>query len=162
MRRVTIGAARTASDDRPVQRRRLEPLGYRSCVDLLTGARIGRVIYTSGAMPAAQPVTYGIDEDDIIFCTDRGSALDVAVSGAVVAFEADDIDLDTQQGWSVLAVGHAHRVTDQQRLADLHVRFPRSIWTGPLTSTIAIPITQVTGRRLPKATPPAKPLDGPP
>ena len=145
---VTTGAAQPEPGHRPDQRR-LDPLGYRSCVELLTRARIGRVIYTSGAMPAAQPVTYGIDGDDIIFCTDRGSALDLAVSGAVVAFEADDIDLDTQDGWSVLAVGQAHRVTDPQRLAQLKEQIPRSIWTGPLTTTIAIPITQVTGRRLP-------------
>ena len=148
MRSVTIDAVRPEPNNRPVHRRGLEPLEYRSCLELLTGARIGRVIYTSAAMPAAQPVRYGIDGDDIIFDTDRGSALDRAVSDAVVAFEADSIDVDTEDGWSVLAVGHAHRVTDPQRLADLNQRFPRSVWTGPLTSTIAIPITQVTGRRL--------------
>lgn len=149
----TTTPARLAPDNRPVQRHRLEPLGYRSCLALLAGARIGRVIYTSAAMPAAQPVTFHIDGDDIIFCTDRGSALDLAVGGAVVAFEADDIDVDTQDGWSVLAVGHAQRVTDPQRLAHLNRRIPRSVWTGPLTTTIAIPITQVTGRRLPTAAP---------
>ena len=152
---VTTDAAGPDAPHRPGQRRRLEPLGYRSCVELLTGARIGRVIYTSAAMPAAQPVTYGIDGDDIIFSTDRGSALDLAVSDAVVAFEADNIDLDTQDGWSVLAVGHAHPVTDPRRLADLGRRIPASIWTGPLTTTIAIPITQVTGRRLANTAAPA-------
>ena len=149
MRSVTTTAVRPEPDSRPVHRRGPEPLAYRSCVELLTGALIGRVIYTSGAMPDAQPVTYRIDGDDIIFCTERGSALDLAVSGAVVAFEADSIDLDTLAGWSVLAVGHAHRVTDPQRLADLNKRFPRSSSTGPLTTTIAIPITQVAGRRMP-------------
>ena len=151
---VTTGPVRPAPASRAVQHRRLEPLGYRSCIELLTGRRIGRVVYTSAAMPAAQPVTYGIDNDDIIFCTDRGSVLDLAVSGAVVAFEADDIDDDTQDGWSVLAIGQAYRVTDPKRLADLGHRIPQSTWTGPLTTTIAIPITQVTGRRLPTTTTP--------
>ena len=99
-------------------------------------------------MPAAQPVRYGMDGDDIIFSTDRGSVLDLAVSGAVVAFEVDDIDFATQDGWSVLAVGQAYRVTEMSRLADLDARIPQSPWNGPLTATIAIPIMQVTGRRL--------------
>ena len=108
MRSMTTTAVRPEPDSRPVHRRGLEPLTYRSCLELLTGARIGRVVYTSAAMPAAQPVTYRIDGDDIIFRTDRGSALDLAAGDAVVAFEADNIDVDTQDGWSVLAVGHAH------------------------------------------------------
>ncbi|MGS0688059.1 pyridoxamine 5'-phosphate oxidase family protein [Nakamurella sp. GG22] len=148
---VTISATRPVPSD--PERRRLEPLGYRSCVQLLTRGRLGRVIYTSGAMPAAQPVTYGVDGDEVIFHTDRGSALDHAVTGAVVAFEADDIDLNTQDGWSVLAVGQAYSVTDVQRLTALLQTIPRSVWNGPLTTTIAIPITQVTGRRLANTAP---------
>jgi nitroimidazol reductase NimA-like FMN-containing flavoprotein (pyridoxamine 5'-phosphate oxidase superfamily) len=142
---TAINAARVM-DDRPP--RRLEPVGYRSCVRLLAGRHLGRVIYTSGAMPAAQPVAYGIDADEVVFSTDRGSVLDLAVTGAVVAFEVDDIDLDAQDGWSVLAVGQAYRVTDPGRLAALDRRLPRSVWNGPLTTTIAIPLTQLTGRRL--------------
>ncbi|MGS0684454.1 pyridoxamine 5'-phosphate oxidase family protein [Nakamurella sp. GG22] len=126
-------------------------MGYRSCVDLLTGADLGRVIYTSGAMPAAQPVNFGIDHDEIVFSTDQGSALDGAVTGAVVAFEVDDINSDAGDGWSVLAIGQAYPITDIDRLADLDQRIPRSVWTGPRTTTIAIPITQVTGRRLGRA-----------
>jgi nitroimidazol reductase NimA-like FMN-containing flavoprotein (pyridoxamine 5'-phosphate oxidase superfamily) len=153
---VTTGPARPAPTHGAVHHRRLQPLGYRSCVELLTGRRIGRVIYTDAAMPAAQPVTYGIDNDDIIFITDQGSVLDRAVSGAVVAFEADDIDDDTQTGWSVLAIGQAYRVTDPERVTDLDRRIPRSTWTGTLTTTIAIPITQITGRRLPTTTSPTQ------
>lgn len=48
----------------------------------------------------------------------------------------------------MLAVGHAYPVTDTLRLTDLNKRIPRSSWNGPLTTTIAIPITQITGRRL--------------
>ena len=151
----TTGSASPSLVDLPGDRQRLEPLGYRTCVELLTRSRLGRVIYTSGAMPAAQPVSYGMDGDDIIFSTDRGSALDLAVSGAVVAYEVDDIDFDTRDGWSVLAVGQAYRVTEMSRLADLDARIPQSPWNGPLTTTIAIPIMQVTGRRLPNTAPTA-------
>ena len=142
------GTAESVPGNRRHQPRRPESLGHQSCVELLGRGRLGRVIYTSGAMPAAQPVTYRMDRDEIVFYADRDSVLDLAVAHAVVAFEVDDIDLHDQHGWSVLAVGQAYRVTDIQRLADLDGKIPHSIWNGPVTTILAIPVGQLTGRRV--------------
>jgi nitroimidazol reductase NimA-like FMN-containing flavoprotein (pyridoxamine 5'-phosphate oxidase superfamily) len=86
---------------------------------LLATSAIGRVIFTDGALPAAQPVSYLLDHEEIIFRTANGSKLAAATRNAIVAFEVDEIDSVNRSGWSVLGVGHAYEGTDPQRLADL-------------------------------------------
>jgi uncharacterized protein len=51
--------------------------------------------------------------------TDRGSKLAAAARGAVVAFEADQLDLATQSGWSVTAIGPSREVTDPAEIGRL-------------------------------------------
>jgi hypothetical protein len=115
---------------------------------LLATSAIGRVIFTDGALPAAQPVTYLLDHEEIIFRTANGSKLAAATRNAIVAFEVDEIDSVNRSGWSVLGVGHAYEVTDPQRLADLADSTPRPWVPGPLPHTTAVPLQRLTGRQL--------------
>ena len=55
---------------------------------------VGRVIYTRRALPAVELVNFAFDAGDIVLRTDPGGKLAVAARGAVVAFEADWLDLD--------------------------------------------------------------------
>jgi hypothetical protein len=80
--------------------------------------------------------------------TRRGSRLDDALRNAVVAFEADDVDLSAHTGWSVAATGLATEVCDSAELDDaLHEPVDR--WTpSPGDALIAISTEVLTGRRI--------------
>src|SRR3954452_21351553 len=80
-------------------------LDREECLRLLAKGVLGRVIFTNAALPAAQPILYLLDGEEILFCVTAGSKLATAARQAVVAFEADDIDPDTHTGWSILGVG---------------------------------------------------------
>ena len=54
---------------------------------------VGRIIYTRRALPAVELVNFALDHGDIVIRTDRGGKLAAAARGAVVAFEADCLDL---------------------------------------------------------------------
>ena len=126
----------------------LQTLDRGECLRLLEQGVIGRVVYTAGAMPAAQPVNYAMDGDEIIFRTEGGTKMELAVTNAVVAFEIDEIDVNTRSGWSVLAVGEAYHISNPDRIGSLQSRIPQPWAAGRSVYTIAIPTTQLTGRRL--------------
>ncbi|MCE0763817.1 pyridoxamine 5'-phosphate oxidase family protein [Pseudonocardia kujensis] len=118
------------------------------CLRLLATADLGRVIYTEGAMPAAHPVSYVLDGEEIVFRSAGGATLIAATRGAVVAFQVDRIDAEDHTGWSVLGVGQAYEVTDRSRLSEL-VRQLRAPWPPSRPGhTIGMPLARLTGRRL--------------
>jgi nitroimidazol reductase NimA-like FMN-containing flavoprotein (pyridoxamine 5'-phosphate oxidase superfamily) len=126
----------------------LVELDEAECLRLLAGHEIGRVVFTEAALPAAQPVTYLLDEEEIVFRTAGGSRLAAATRNAVVAFQVDRIDPDTRTGWTVLGVGQAYEVVVPERLADLAERIPAP-WARQSTAhTIAVPLQRLSGRRL--------------
>lgn len=118
------------------------------CLRLLATGVIGRVVFTDAALPAAQPITYLLDCDEVIFRAGGGSKLAAATRHAVLAFEADEITGPTLTGWSVLGVGQAYQVTDPDRLAELARRPPVPWVPADTADTIAIPLQRLTGRRL--------------
>lgn len=118
------------------------------CLRLLAGGIVGRVVFTDAALPAAHPVTYLLDGEEIVFRTANGGKLAAATLHRVVAFQVDEIDLDAKTGWSVLGVGEAYEVTDPTRLADLANRIPSPWVRDRDCHTVAIPLQRLTGRRL--------------
>jgi hypothetical protein len=118
------------------------------CLRLLAKAVIGRVIFTHAALPAAQPVPYLLDGEEILFRAPAASTLATATRHAVVGFQADDINPATHTGWSILGIGHTHEVTDPQRLAKLAQHPPTTSAATPTTRAIAIPLQRLTGQRL--------------
>ena len=118
------------------------------CLRLLAGGVVGRVVFTEAALPAAHPVTYLLDGEEIVFRTAGGGKLAAATVHRVVAFEVDEIDLDARTGWSVLGVGEAYEVTDPGRLADLATRMPSPWAPNRDGHTVALPLQRLTGRRL--------------
>jgi uncharacterized protein len=118
------------------------------CLRLLAKHAVGRVVFTDAALPAAQPVNYLLDDEEIVFRTGAGSKLAAATRHAVVAFEVDEIDPLTQTGWSVLGVGEAYEVLDPARLTELAERMPAPWAAGRMDHTISIPMQRLTGRRL--------------
>src|SRR4030095_14183770 len=70
-----------------VDRNGLEVLDRDECLRLLARATLGRLGFTSGALPTVLPVSYHLDGDRILVRTRRGGRLDAALCDAVVAFE---------------------------------------------------------------------------
>lgn len=126
----------------------LTELGREECLRLLAGAIVGRIVFTEAALPAAHPVTYLLDGDEVVFCTGGGGKLAAATMHRVVAFQADEIDLAGRTGWSVLGIGEAYEVTDPRRLADLADRLPEPWAENPDGHIVAIPLQRLTGRVL--------------
>jgi nitroimidazol reductase NimA-like FMN-containing flavoprotein (pyridoxamine 5'-phosphate oxidase superfamily) len=129
----------------------LTELHRAECLRLLAGGVVGRVVFTDAALPAAHPVTYLLDGEEVVFRTASGGKLAAATLHRVVAFQVDEIDVEARTGWSVLAIGEAYEVTDPRRLADLDARMPAQ-WVpnpdGRSVHTVAVPLQRLTGRQL--------------
>ena len=119
------------------------------CLRLLASGSVGRVVFTERALPAAHPVNYLLDGDEVVFRTGDGGKLAAATLRKLVAFQVDDIDAQARTGWSVLGVGEAYEVLDERRLATLSARMPTP-WAESAVGghVIAIPLGRLTGRRL--------------
>jgi len=96
-----------------------EQLTRNECLRFIASVGVGRVIYTRQALPAVELVNFVIDAGDIIVRTDHSGRLAAAARGAVVAFEADSLDIDRHAGWSVTAIGPSQEVTDPDEIGRL-------------------------------------------
>lgn len=119
------------------------------CLALLRSVPIGRLVHSEQALPAIRPLTFQLLADGVYVRTSRdGSILRPADSSAVVAFEADDYDLEGRYGWSVVVLGRASRVTDPLALARL-AELPLVPWAdGPRQEVVRISLELVSGRRV--------------
>jgi hypothetical protein len=129
-----------------LDRNGLEILDREDCVRLLESATLGRIGFTSGALPTVLPVNFHVDSGRILVHTARGGRLDAALKNAVVAFEADEFDSGDHSGWSVAVTGVATEL-DPGMLDGAH-RDPVAVWapTGHET-VLAISIDLISGRR---------------
>ena len=132
----------------------LETLPLEVCLRLLESVPVGRVSFCTDGEVVTLPVNHVMDGQDIVFRTDRGSKLSAAERQDHVAFEADDYDLRTRTGWSVLLKGRAevvHEDSEIQRLSHLGL-YP---WITAVDRPFWIRIrpTSVTGRHTPLTTP---------
>lgn len=80
------------------------------CLALLQSVQFGRVVYTVDALPAVTPVRFAVRDRNVLVRAGEDSRLARSVPGAVVAFQADDIDEDHGFGWSVVVIGVATQV----------------------------------------------------
>jgi nitroimidazol reductase NimA-like FMN-containing flavoprotein (pyridoxamine 5'-phosphate oxidase superfamily) len=139
--------AASCCNPKEVDRNGLEVLSREGCLCLLASATLGRVAFTSGALPRVLPVSFHLDRERILVGTGRGSQLDVALQDVVVAFEADDFDLIHHSGWSVAVTGVATEVSDPTEL-DRARQLPVARW-APAGDEVVISISTelVSGRR---------------
>ncbi|AVV44702.1 pyridoxamine 5'-phosphate oxidase family protein [Streptomyces sp. ID05-04B] len=127
----------------------LRALDRQECLSLLAKAPVGRIVYTRQALPAVLPVNFCLDQDGAVLVrTSASSELASAIDGAVVAFEADEVDVATHSGWSVVVMGTATLVTDPAEHARLLRTGPRSWAPAPQEAFVRIDPELVTGRDL--------------
>ncbi len=126
----------------------IQRLGRGECLDLLRTAVLGRVGIEIGGLFTVLPVNYALLDEDVVFRSAPGSKLSMALMGARVAFEADDADRETGEGWSVLVVGTATEIKDPHTLQVAH-NLPLHAWAGgERDHVVRIAAERVTGRRV--------------
>lgn len=127
---------------------RLAILSRADCLRLLGSVPLGRLVYTNGGLPAVRLVNFLVDADTIVFSTGPGDKFLAAERGDVVAFEADEADLERHLGWTVTAIGHLSVVTEDEA-AELRRTLPVHSWL-PMTEPrlVRVGVESVHGRRL--------------
>jgi hypothetical protein len=99
----------------------LEHLSRGECMRLVGSVPLGRIVYTRQALPAVELVNFALHDGDIVIRTDSSGKLAAATRGAVVAFEADSVDVAAHAGWSVTVVGYSRAVTDSEEILRLEL-----------------------------------------
>ena len=126
----------------------LEELPRNECLRLLASVRVGRIVYTTRALPAVAVVNYAVNDGSVVFRSDGGGKLETATRHAVVAFEADEMDPATGSGWSVTVVGPAEEVTDDGEITLLRMLRLEPWAPGEQEHFFRIQPEIVTGRRV--------------
>jgi len=115
---------------------------------LLESVSLGRIVFTERAMPAIRPVNHLVDNRTIIVRSHLGSSIvGHAAEGAVVGYEADDLDPDRHTGWSVIATGMARLVRDPAAIASYEQLLEPWV-EGQMDYVIAVKPEIITGLRL--------------
>lgn len=115
----------------------------------LASVPLGRIVFTRQALPAVRPVNHIVVDGQVIIRSNLGTILsaEVAPAGAVVAFEADELDAAERLGWSVIITGMARLVTDPREIERFKARL--SPWVaGTMDQVIRIRPEIVTGFEL--------------
>ncbi|MFF2652537.1 helix-turn-helix domain-containing protein [Streptomyces sp. NPDC058045] len=164
----TSVAALTGTEDppplpgRPASRARLVELSPEECRALLAAHGVGRIAVTGPTGPAVEPVAYAVLGEEIAFRAAPDAVPDEVI-GTEIALEADHLDEALSQGWSVLAVGRARRLTDPATVRRLDADTGRGPWAGagPGAWTVLAP-ERITGRGIRIPDTPHRPRDGGP
>ena len=126
----------------------LEVLDRSACLRLLGNAHVGRVGFSSGALPVVLPVNFVLLGDSILFRSEDGVKTRAARDSVVACFEVDGFDGLVHNGWSVLATGRLREVDDpeERRRAE---RLPLASWmSNGMDHYIELGIELLSGRRL--------------
>jgi nitroimidazol reductase NimA-like FMN-containing flavoprotein (pyridoxamine 5'-phosphate oxidase superfamily) len=127
----------------------LVALNRDECVELLTSAPIGRVVFVDDGHPIALPVNYRWHHDAVVFRTLEGTVLHTAAGDAPVSFEVDTWDEHSHKGSSVVVRGTASLVTEWAEKAELEelgiVPWVADPWRQ---SWVRITPSGISGRRI--------------
>lgn len=107
--------------------RKLGPVTPDEALALLADVPLGRIVFTERAMPAIRPATHLVDNGVIIARSHDGSEVVPVRSGreTVVAYQADDIDVGSRLGWTIVATGPATQVRDPDEISRYAAVLPR-------------------------------------
>lgn len=125
----------------------ITPLTVDECWTVLGGTDLGRIGFDLGRGPRIHPVNFVLDGRSVLVVTAEDTELalfeELFSAGAMVAFEADEVDRDSRTGWSVLLGGHLTRVTPHETVPEL-----RPWADGDRSQLLRIVPAEITGRRL--------------
>ena len=123
-------------------------------MELLSTARIGRLIYNSRYGPVAVPSEYKIYEGSIVFRTYRVTFTEedlrtgIAHAEYQVVVEVDQTDPEAREGWVVLVRGTAHHVDTEAERASISNVGLESWVEGEPEHFIRVDPVSIAGQRL--------------
>ena len=116
------------------------------CWNLLEDAYIARIAWQSADGIRLVPVNYAVADGALWFRTDKESTLARECGGHDVVVEVDQVDAETDAGWSVVVKGTVELI-DAHDVPEMLVEM--RVWAGgPRSLFIRIEPVQVTGRRV--------------
>jgi nitroimidazol reductase NimA-like FMN-containing flavoprotein (pyridoxamine 5'-phosphate oxidase superfamily) len=136
-----------------------EVLDEAECLRLISSAAVGRLGYLGRYGPTILPVNYALHEGTIVFRTAHDSPTDedlrtgIANAEYKVAFEIDELNPASREGWSVLVQGSVHHVTSEEERASVLESGVEPWAGGDRELYLRVRPTRITGRRIQKATP---------
>jgi nitroimidazol reductase NimA-like FMN-containing flavoprotein (pyridoxamine 5'-phosphate oxidase superfamily) len=136
----------------------LERLSPAECRRLLPDAAIGRLAVPTPTFPTLEPVAFAVVEGELVVAVRAGSAGDAVAPGTVVAFEADALDPDRREGWSIVVKGAVEELD-----ADVVPLVAPALgpWPmGPSDRLLLIRSEQISGQRV-VSDPSTSPVDRP-
>jgi nitroimidazol reductase NimA-like FMN-containing flavoprotein (pyridoxamine 5'-phosphate oxidase superfamily) len=132
----------------------LEELDEAECLKLIAPGGIGRLAFAGRFDLTVLPVNYKLHDGSILFRTTQDGATDEDLRTGIrhaefrVAFEVDDFDLTTREGWSVLVQGPAHHVDSESERAEAQAAGVVPWPDGVREHFIRITPARITGRRI--------------
>jgi nitroimidazol reductase NimA-like FMN-containing flavoprotein (pyridoxamine 5'-phosphate oxidase superfamily) len=95
----------------------LATLDRAECLERLAAGRFGRVVVAMPeGSPVIRPVNYIYDEGSVLIQTRPGSKLFALLHARHATFEIDEVDCESQIGWSVIVTGVVEEVTSPPEL----------------------------------------------
>ena len=126
----------------------LEILSESECWRLLRLVDVGRIaIPTDDHGVDVFPINFVVDHGTIVFRTAAGTKLTRVERAPVVAFEADDSNLDNGIAWSVVVKGHAEMIDDLTDVLDVFELDVRPWHESNKPYFVRLAPTSTTGRR---------------
>lgn len=117
------------------------------CWGLLRSISVGHLALSGEDGPEVFPVNYTVDHGTVVFRTGPGTKLSLLNHDPRVAFEADSVDHETGQAWSVIIKGKAEVFGGIDEMVDSFslMLFP---WeAGAKDAFVRIVPLSVSGRR---------------
>ncbi len=124
-------------------------LSDEECKALLGDMSVGRFVFVDDNGPAAIPVNFGFNADELVFRVGLDSSLREVLANPV-AFAVDDLQSESGAGWSVLLRGSARELKDAEvaQVVGGLDRLPQPLAAGVHNVWIALVPKVITGRRL--------------
>ncbi|NJP90532.1 helix-turn-helix domain-containing protein [Nonomuraea sp. FMUSA5-5] len=132
----------------------LVTLSESECLHLLRPGGVGRIAFDGRYGPTVLPVNFRLSDGAIVFRTEPGGTTDQDLRTGMqdveykVAFEVDRIEELTRGGWSVLAQGSLHHVTEADERAAAVATGVEPWVGGERQQYLKIIPTRLTGRRI--------------
>ncbi len=106
---------------------------------------MGRVAVVVDAEPEIFATRYAVGDGTLVFPVRSGTELLSALKGSTLALEADGVDTDTEEAWSVMVLGTASLIDDPAEGREWPQ--PDSWSVGPRQQLVRLESTRVTGRQ---------------
>jgi len=137
-----------------VSEARLEILDEAECVRLISPGGVGRLAFAGRFDLTVLPVNYVLHDGAILFRTVAAGSTDEDLRTGIehaeyrVAFEVDDFDPETHEGWSVLVQGPAHHIDDPGEQAEALATGVEPWAGGDREHFVKITPVRISGRRI--------------